>query len=648
MKYQIALTSVIWTPDYQNVRRFGSRAAQETYFDVANKFTSAVPVRNLDYGNFLRLSVFVKTGQAGIGNIMTANYAIIKDITNANAPKYYYYFITNSSFDSVDQVKIDLEIDVIQTFYIDMTFGEGMIERAHLNRWLSSGKLNVGHNFNFWQRDSLQGLPKYVKSYETCSVSPFAPTNTISAWLETNVYAWIYAFLDKGTYTNHLSTYSTQMAYSTLRTSSHNEVTIDSPYVVVCCPIIGKSGKSIKVNTKEITMANFIDFVNSNIAHVYNIKVSQFPPFARSNAPTCVINGDVLEITASTLDAVGQTNQVCFVNKQYLGTQYLTKQYTLPQHDITKTSIDTYAKDKAANPKLFGADYRGLKIVYGGNEYMFDIQKLADAETSLGNGKLTFSCFELLTAEISPTFITYEPTALTSLYGPIGSAMVNMVGYLNKNDFSLPYAENQLDTFLANNKNFFAQKEAMYTEQRAQRAVSGISNIISGLGGAAASGVSGDIGGAFKQGIGAIGGVAVGAMQNELQIAYDKANTAYTLDNMQAGVDNLRNANGNAFFNFACNDMKIILQEVEGIPQDIGRAEEDMHENGYVYNRMGNVKDFDNIRSKFNYIKATIEIIKTPVKISNEVRNIVKQIFARGVRFWNTDDWTLEQMNLEN
>ena len=647
MKYQIVLTSVLWGPDYQNARRFGSRAAQEAYFDVANKFTASVPVRNLDYANFTRLSVLVKTGQAGIGDIMSANYAIIKDVTNANSPKYWYYFITNSTFDSVDQTRLELQMDVIQSYYIDMTFGESMIERAHLNRW-TGNYLSNAISSQFWAREELRNLPKHIKSFSNCTTSPFAATNNVSKWLDQNVDGWLYAFFDKGNYTFDGQTpIWAPMAYTTIRTGTNSSFVMYSPYIVVCCPIMANTSKSIKVNTHEIKMSNFMKFVNDNIAHVYTIKVSQFSPFTIQKQPTCTINGDVLEITSSVLTPIGTNDFICAVNEQTLGVQYLTYKYSLPQAEHTKTAITTYAKDKNANPKIFNDDYCGLKILYGGNDFEFDIQKLYSARSTSLSLDIDFVGFELLTAEIAPTFITYEAGGVTdAAYST--NPKYNLLGYLAKNDFSLPYSTSQLETFLANNKNFFLQKQEQYNTQKAQRAVSGISNLLSSGAGIAAAGVAGDVGGMAKQAFGSLLGLGANILSSEIQINYDKANTSYTLDNMQAGIDSLRNANGNAFFNFACNDLRIVIQHLESIEQDKERALEDMYEHGYVYNRMGNIKDFDNIRSNWNYIKARVEIILTPVKIPNEVRNTIKQIFANGIRFWNTDTWNYNQTNLEN
>lgn len=660
MKYQIVLTSVLWDPSYQNVRRFGSRTDQETYFDVAHKFTSAVPVRNLDYANFTRLSVLVKTGQAGIGDIMSANYAIIKDITNANAPKYWYYFIVNSTFDSVDQVRLDLEMDVMQCYYIDMTFNEAMIERAHLNRWseVTTGTFIFGQGVdnNFLTRDELRDLPKRVKSVSKAVVSPFTPDHDVSKWLDANVLCWVYVYLDAGSYGTVDDTFDEQLTY--IRGTGAASTRVKSPYVVLAAPIMSNVTHAVRlgssnVNFYTISSDSLFSFLDSYMANVYAIKLSAYPPFDASASYTITglgaLDNIYLNVYGNNYEHLPEVHvtstgtHIAHVRYQNLSADYLTKAYTLPQRAITKASLSTYTLDRNANPKAFNSDYRELKLTYCGNEYSFDIQKVWHS-VGAGASSVNFKFFEVLTPEIAPSFITIDVTDGGVYYKPYE----NKIGYLAQNDLSIPYSKNQLDVFLANNKNFFLQKQENYTTQRTQRAISGFANVLSGAGGAVASGVSQDYGAAVRQGIGTLGGVVTSILDSELSILHDQITTKYTLDNMQAGVDSLTNSNSNAFFNLGISDLKIMIQETEALPIDLNRALEEMFENGYSYNRMGNIKSFDNIRSKWNYVKALVEVITTPVKIPNEVRNKIKEIFARGVRFWNTDTWTYNQLNLEN
>lgn len=657
MKYKIALTSVIWTPDYANVRYFASRADQQSYFDVANKFTSAVPERNLNSGTLLNISVFVKTGEAGLGDIMSNNYAIIQEpITSGNSTtyKYYYYFITNSTFDSVNQVRLDLQLDIFQTYYIDMTFGDAMIERAHLNRWNSSGVFDNTINSNFLVRDEVQGLSKRIKNKVSAVCSPYAASHDVSKWLDANVLCWVYVYLDAGTYGDN-DHFTEQLIYLK-KANVIEQTSVESPYVVLVAPIMQNITHEFRIgptnnNFNTISAGKLFDFISNYQANVYAIKLSAYAPFDNnatySFSDTLLVEKAYLNVYGTDYEHLPEYHSygtpsigLAHVRYQPLVAQNLTKEYSLPQASILKTGINTYSLDQAANPKAYNDDYRGLRIAYCGNQYDFDIQKLYG---SVSGSSVAFKYFEVLTPEIAPAYITItsKDNAIYNL------AFENKIGYLAQNDLSIPYSKNQLEVFLANNKNFFMQKEETYANQRMTRSISAFSNVLSGLGGAAMSGVSGNVGGAVAGGISAIGNLATTIAQSEIAIDYDQQMTKYTLDNMQAGVDALANSNSNPFFNLGVSDLAIMIEELEALPIDMGRALEDMHENGYSYNRMGNIKNFDNIRSKWNFVKARVEIIKTPVKIPNAAREQIRVAFARGVRFWNTDTVSFEQINME-
>ena len=67
-----------------------------------------------------------------------------------------------------------------------------------------------------------------------------------------------------------------------------------------------------------------------------------------------------------------------------------------------------------------------------------------------------------------------------------------------------------------------------------------------------------------------------------------------------------------------------------------------MFKNGFTVNRIGNVKDYLNIRKYFNYVRARLENITSTLQLNNNVREKFKMIFANGVRFWNITDKMFE------
>ena len=67
-----------------------------------------------------------------------------------------------------------------------------------------------------------------------------------------------------------------------------------------------------------------------------------------------------------------------------------------------------------------------------------------------------------------------------------------------------------------------------------------------------------------------------------------------------------------------------------------------MYKNGFAYNRVDSISNYDNIRYYFNYIEADVETITG--RMSNIEKERLRERLT-AVRFWNTD--TL-QYSLEN
>ena len=59
-----------------------------------------------------------------------------------------------------------------------------------------------------------------------------------------------------------------------------------------------------------------------------------------------------------------------------------------------------------------------------------------------------------------------------------------------------------------------------------------------------------------------------------------------------------------------------------------------MHRYGFTYNQIDNIKNVDNIRVYFNYIKADVENI-IGINLSNTIKNKIREIFRNGIRLWN-------------
>ena len=117
------------------------------------------------------------------------------------------------------------------------------------------------------------------------------------------------------------------------------------------------------------------------------------------------------------------------------------------------------------------------------------------------------------------------------------------------------------------------------------------------------------------------------------------------MNNMKNAPDTLSNANGNAILNTTIADIMPYYEIFVALDNELKIANDISYDNGYVYNRYAKVKDFANTRKYFNYISATITNVIGDV--SNEIKNLYRQILANGIKLWHTDTINFDKENYE-
>lgn len=108
---------------YKDTLDFSSVSAQVAYFTGKAKytFTDLTPVR---LQNALRLPV-------NSDSLYDCNYIMFQNANFAN--KWFYAFIKNIHFVNVNMSEIEIELDVIQTWWFDITIKPSFVEREHIN-----------------------------------------------------------------------------------------------------------------------------------------------------------------------------------------------------------------------------------------------------------------------------------------------------------------------------------------------------------------------------------------------------------------------------------------------------------------------------------------------------------------------------------
>lgn len=123
------IKNVPFSNNYKNVIQFNDKTSQENYF-------KSLPNIVTDDFKYVRNNGIIKVPYYR-DEILEYNYLMFKN--KAYADKYFYAFITNISYINPNTSAISFELDVFQTWFMDVQFKPSYIEREHCQRWNSDG-----------------------------------------------------------------------------------------------------------------------------------------------------------------------------------------------------------------------------------------------------------------------------------------------------------------------------------------------------------------------------------------------------------------------------------------------------------------------------------------------------------------------------
>lgn len=155
------------------------------------------------------------------------------------------------------------------------------------------------------------------------------------------------------------------------------------------------------------------------------------------------------------------------------------------------------------------------------------------------------------------------------------------------------------------------------------------------------------VGSAISQTLSAniFGGIGT-AIETAIDYTQKRINEDLTVDNLQNSPSAIQGAKGNAIFNTCYTDVGIYVEIHDILENEKEMLNDYMCLYGFTYNRVDNVKNVDNIRKIYNFVRADIETING-INISETVHQKFRQCFANGVRFWNTDTFEYNKENYE-
>ena len=156
------MSGVPLDPQYRNTYTFN------TIYEQYNFFTSKVThttnmYTNLSYQRYKSGSIKV---QGSISIFDTVNYLRFRNISHEN--KAIYAFITHIEYISDTVVKIDYQVDVIQTWMFDYSLNPCYVEREHTNDdAIGANRVNEGLDTGPYITPMIEQIPPWDSIYAT-------------------------------------------------------------------------------------------------------------------------------------------------------------------------------------------------------------------------------------------------------------------------------------------------------------------------------------------------------------------------------------------------------------------------------------------------------------------------------------------------
>ena len=692
-KYEMALINNPFDYGTINARYFSNRQEQTEWFynRIDEAVFSEILTPNIN-SLVITQQRYLNANNVDINKLLNKNYAIIRETNADNQVKHYYYYVTNSNIDQYNLLLLDLSMDTLQTHYIDLEFGDCFISKADINRWLDNGDGTVSFdtsvNSELFEREDVVNATKRLVSRDVMSINNTG-ISQIDDWLNENVLGWIYIYVGgESTFlVKEGEIKFKRLGYKHYSTSSDvsgqylKEASLPNSICCLAFPVM-KSRKNIiiKADSKEIELGNLgLEYFlgiggvqsSSNATKVYSMKFSLIMPihyiaqnaWSLDSSGNLVLNGTKQTMGWSYVDestnAIKTSNYNAYIingsgsdwdvqvieSVVYGGFLNVSNQlnidnkinYTLNEKfTFTKKEIINSNHDIKFNPKLLSADYKGLVLsdnLQNGAEY--DILKL-------GKNNLEITYTEALTPDISRRYIRISN--LDGVYVPELSE--NLTGYVVSDDTSMAIETSAYANMIANNKNYFLQNSINRENQMFQSNLSATTTMLSGSLNLGTSMLSRNYTGATmglaNMGIGLIAQNAIMANRN---YELSKKTESMTIDNLRSAPSSINGAKGNVIFNSMYSEMGVVVEIHDILPNEKKIIDDGINMNGMTFNKVANVKDYDNLRAYHNYIQANIEDIKG--EVSNAIRDDIRQRFSTGIRFWNTDEISYEKENYE-
>lgn len=646
--YAYALTYVNFDIDNKDVIYFKNKAEKESYFNLSSLFSGELKYINFEKKNLLETRFIVDSSNDNIiKNEFSKNYLIIKEISTSS---YYFYFIISTKYDNKAHLELYCKLDTFTTFR-DLLNPRGVIKRATFELFTISGTYTTYDRDSYTHiltiDDSYKG-EKFLQAQKTIYPHIYTYTSHIlDEWIEANVEAWQYIFVDKNHTYKHSFDGSSQ---SYMKAPSFTSKGVYNDYSVLAFPIY-KSDKSIilryrdntdidnpilyDLETNKLALKYFRD-ENNDSTYIYTMKLSKQPPF---NAINSVLSSKNFNCSISLdngnliMDFGSSANPILTEKPQFniYGEPFYTALRKQDSHtwygefliSINEQTYEKYNNDLSSfiqnyfSTKMLISTYRNVskpiykypnvmcnknvevRITYNGE--IFSIHP-----SRLDTSKAILEMQEAIAPDITKIYVGWQPN---STYIDSSAMSKTLTGYIFNDDTSIPVGNSYMAEFLANNKNFYLQR---YINTA----------INSGTKGAKAYATGG------------VGGLALSVINSGL----DVANMLWEEDNLEQRKSSLRMANGSALFNNLVKEYGCKCEIWMFTKEELNNIAEYYNKYGVASNTNGTLNDMLEKHIYFDYVEMDVtDIIITDNNITGITQEIKQDIInklKRGVRFW--------------
>lgn len=647
LNYQVAITSVWWQRGGVDTRLFSTKALQKAYFDAKSLVWNSLNNFNIN-DNISTTIVFRDTSNRDIETLLKCNYAVIKKTGSTN---YRYFFIKNIKQDSSNQVVCNLELDDIQTNFVGNLDN---FNKVYVRQWTGDNfrySANNGYYYSFNNKTLVDtgDAPTLFNKSTTEVYFNYTGFDTIDAWLNENIEAWRYVFINNN---NQLGapkisdpTGALDLITSTcmLKAGGSN---INLDYGAIHAPVY-KKGSTKKIYLKyeyngityynlysEVAIYSFFLMRDAGLSNypigTYGIeeKISNLIPFSISDSYasdfTIDADGDLI-INASVAMGDG------YLSRDGYEFYYLASQF------------QSLGIDKASATYVVGSGYWQQKQTIGGKftnpidtdhlNYVYANQKLLDINFSKlrlrianqyydynplaylnGGGDLSIYYTEALKVGTSKIYLRFS--AGGDYMTPNENDYTGLVANL---DLTEPILTNQWADYLASHKNYYLQTAFNVSMQYA--------NQMTGVMTKSTSGASAMLG-------------SFTSTANMLANVYNKQ---LDRENMQQSPNGLSNANGDPYFNVMVSGIKPVLDYLSISDEALKVIQSKFKAEGVPFEIWDSLSNLLFKHSHYTALQCDIEA--TSLDISTLEYDRLKNELSKNNRFWYSDFVNINSIN---